>query len=89
MYYTLSDEDEDMYVQSLTDWEKNNSQEKSLPGKTINVHLAKYFIDEKNQHPLFASSLHLRTHVQPVSDSFFYTSPFKNIFSPPPDNLLS
>jgi hypothetical protein len=89
LYYTLSDEDEDEYVQNLTDWEKNNSREKSLPGKTIIVHLAKYFTDEKYQYPLLASSLHLSTDVKTVSDSFLYTSPFKNIFSPPPDNLLS
>jgi hypothetical protein len=87
LYYTLHDKDEDEYVQSLTDWGKNNFQEKSLPGKTINLHLAKYFTVEK-YHPVSAP-LHLRSDVKATSDSFFYTSPFKNIFSPPPDNLLS
>lgn len=89
LYYTIIDEEEYEYVQNLTDWEKNNSGEKSLPGKTINLHIAKYFTDEKYQHPVFASSLPVRSDMKTVSDSFLYTSPFKNIFSPPPDNLLS
>lgn len=89
MYYTLSDEDEDQYVQNLTDWEKINSEEKSLPGKTINVHLAKYFTVEKYNHPASTSALSLLNNVKTASDSFFYKSPFKNIFSPPPDNVLS
>lgn len=88
LYYTLHDEDEDEYIQNFTDWKKNNSQEKSLPGKTINLHIAKYFTVEKH-HPVSASSLNLHSDVKTASDSFFYTSPFKNIFSPPPDNLLS
>lgn len=87
MYYTISDEEEDRYVQNLTDWEKNNCGENSLPGKTIDVHMAKYFTVEKYQHPVFASSIHLHTGMKTVSDPFFYTSPFINIFSPPPDLL--
>ena len=86
LYYTISDEDEDEYVQNLTDWGKNN-QENSLPGKTISIHLAKYFTIEKYHHPVSASSIHLRTGMKTVSDSFFYASPFINIFSPPPDLL--
>jgi hypothetical protein len=88
LYYALGDEDEDKYVQNLTDWEKNNSEEKSMPGKTINLHLAKYFTVEKYHDPV-SPLLHLRIDVKTASDSFFYTSPLKNIFSPPPDNLLS
>ena len=88
LYYTLSDEDEDEYVQNLTDWGKNNSQEKSLPGKTINVHLAKYFT-VKYFNPISNSSLHLCTDLKTTSDCFFYKSPFKNIFSPPPNYLLT
>ena len=86
MYYTINDEEEDRYVQNLTDWEENNGGEKSLPGKTIDVHMAKYFTVEK-YHPVFASSIHLRTGIKAVSDSFFYTSPFINIFTPPPELL--
>lgn len=89
LYYTLSDEDEDGYVQNLTDWAKSNSEEKSLPAKTINLHLAKYFTAEKYHHYHTVSSLHGSPGVNTASDSFFYTSPYKNIFSPPPDNLLS
>jgi hypothetical protein len=88
-YYTLSDEEEDEYVQNLSDWGKNNAEEKSLPGKTINLHMAKYFTAEKYHGPFSVSSLHRCTRVKTSSDSFFYTSPCKNIFSPPPNNLLS
>jgi hypothetical protein len=89
LYYTISDEEEDEYVQNLTDWEKNNAEEKSLPGKTINLHMAKYFTAEKYHGPLSVSLLHPCTDVNTASDSFFYASPYKNIFSPPPNNLLS
>jgi len=89
LYYTLSDEDEDGYVEDLSDWGKNNSGDESLPGKTINLHLAKYFTVEKYHHTLSTSSLRMQTDVKNANDSFFYTSPFKNIFSPPPDNMLS
>ena len=89
LYYTISDEEEDEYVQNLSDWGKNNAEEKSLPGKTINLHMAKYFTAEKYPSPVSVSSLHRCTCVKTVSDSFFYTSPYKNIFSPPPNNLSS
>jgi len=88
-YYTLHDEDEDEDVQNLSDWEKNNSQENSLPGKTINLHLEKYFTAEKNHNSITTSSLHHGSDVKTASDSFFYNSPLKNIFSPPPNNFLS
>ena len=89
LYYTLSDKEEDEYQLELTDWENNNSQEKSMPGKTINLHLLKYFTVEKYQSSVLYCSIHFRGNAKTGSDSFLYKSPYKNIFSPPPDNLLS
>ena len=89
MYYTLSDEDEDEYVQNLSDWEKSNADEKSLPAKTINVHMAKYFTIEKYHDPIRHSSLHLFINGKAENEPFFYLSPSMNIFSPPPDNVVS
>jgi hypothetical protein len=88
-YYTLHDEDEDEDVQNLSDWGKNNSQENSLPGKTINLHLEKYFTAEKNHNSITTSSLHNSSHLKTARDYFFYNSPLKNIFSPPPNYFLS
>ncbi len=88
-YFTLSDEEEDSYVQSLRDWEKGNSQEPSLPGKIINVHLAKYFIVSKYSTISCVFSLDFYSNVKTVSDSFFYRSPLQNVISPPPDKSLS
>ena len=85
-YYTLSDEEEDGYVQSLTDWAGNNTEEKKLPAKTITFHLAKYFTVEKYAYP-FSFSLPAHNNVKTESDHFFYPSPLENIFSPPPDNI--
>ncbi|HEV8083000.1 MAG TPA: hypothetical protein VGP55_07355 [Chitinophagaceae bacterium] len=89
LYYTLSDEEEDEYQLELTDWEKNNSQEKSMPGKTINLQLLKYFTVEKYQSFVLYCSIHFRCNTKTGSDSFLFKSPYKNIFSPPPDKLLS
>jgi len=85
----LHDEDEDEYVHNLTNWEKDNSPEKSLPGKTINLQLTKYFTVEKSPASFVASSTHLCTDAKAASDSFLYTSPLKNILTPPPDHLVS
>jgi hypothetical protein len=85
-YYTLSDEEEDSYVQSLTDWAGNNTEEKNLPAKTITFHLAKYFNVEKYADS-FSFSLRAHSNVKIERDHFFYASPLKNIFFPPPDNI--
>ncbi len=88
-YYAVADEEEDEYQLQLTDWEKNNSQENSFPGKTISLHLIKYFT-AKNY--LNSTITHLPTYPEQAknnSDSFLYKSPFENIFSPPPNTFLS
>ncbi len=89
LYYALSDEEEDTLVLDLTDWEKNNSQEKSMPGKTMNVQLDKFFTLKKYPAPLLVCSSYLSGHRKIRSDFFLYKSPFINIFSPPPNNFLS
>ena len=89
LYYTLSDEAEDVYVQQLSDWSKSNSAEQSLPTKTVGLHIAKYFdIKEHNFSPL-RNILRLHSNVRSSNDLFLYISPFQNIFSPPPNNFLS
>lgn len=88
-YYTMSDEEEDHYVQSLQGWELSNSSEKSLPGKTINLHLAKFLQSQKN----WSFSLHHlkgnQQQLKAVDDSFYYNSPLKIVFTPPPERIFS
>jgi hypothetical protein len=88
LYYALGDKDEDRYVHNLADFEKNNSWDKSLPGKTIKLFNAKYFSDEKYHHSI-CLSLDLLPRVRVLNDALFYPSLFKDIFSPPPDHLFS
>jgi hypothetical protein len=88
VYYTLSDENEDQYVQGMRDWQKTNNDERSLPGKTITLHLAKYFNLQKYCPPVFTTCKTAGT-MTLESDSFLYTSPFENIISPPPDHKVS
>lgn len=87
-YYALSDQEEDDYVQQLTEWGKSNSEEKSLPTKTVGVHIGKYFEQVKYCPP---ASLLLRVgqQVRLSNDLFQYGSPLKIVFSPPPDLLVS
>ncbi len=87
-YYALSDLEEDSYVHQLAKWGKSNSGEQSLPGKTVDIHIAKYFEIIKYYPPVFTL---LRVHeTVKLSNSLFqYISPLKIVLSPPPDFLLS
>ena len=89
LYYTLSDEEEDVYVQQLTNWGKTNPEEQSLPIKTVGLHIAKFFDIKKYNYSSLTELLRLHANVRSYSDLFLYTSPLQNIFSPPPNNLLS
>ena len=89
LYYTLSDEAEDVYVQQLSDWSKSNSEEQSLPTKTVGLHIAKYFDIKEHSFSSLKNILRLHSDVSSSNDLFLYLSPLKNIFSPPPDNFLS
>jgi hypothetical protein len=89
LYYTLSDEAEDVYVQQLSDWSKSNSAEQSLAAKTVGLHIAKYFDIKEHSFSSLKNILRLPSNVRSSNDLFLYISPFQNIFSPPPDNFLS
>ncbi|MFI5139611.1 MAG: hypothetical protein ACHQIM_17455, partial [Sphingobacteriales bacterium] len=88
LYYALADKDEDGDIQKLTNLEKNSTGERSLPGKTIKLYDAKYFTVEK-QHQNIDHSNCLPPGSMAVNKAGFYTSPLKEIFSPPPDYLFS
>lgn len=88
-YFTLSDEEEDNYVQQLGEWSKSNTEEKSLPSKTISLHIGKYFTIKKECETNLHLYFRVTDDVSYKNDLFIYISPFINIFSPPPDNLLS
>ncbi len=88
-YYAFADEEEDEYQSDLTDWEKSNGQEKSLPGKTINLHLVKYFTAKKYTTIIYMHHLVLQGIVVTASDAFLYKSPYKYVFATPPDNFIS
>jgi len=89
IYYTLSDEEEDMYVQQLNDWGKSSSREQSLPAKTVGLHIGKYFEVIQYKAPVFTTSLRVHPSVKLSNDLFQYVSPLKIVFSPPPDLFLS
>ena len=84
-YYTLSDEEEDMYVQQLNDLGKSNSQEQSLPAKTVGLQIGKYFEDIKYNSLVFIKSLPVHEPEELSNDLFQYASPLKIVFSPPPN----
>jgi hypothetical protein len=89
LYYTLSDDEEDAYLQQLSAWGKSNSEEQSLPTKTVGLHIAKYFDIKEHSYSSLNNILRLHSNVKSSNDLFLYISPLKNIFSPPPNNFLS
>jgi hypothetical protein len=88
LYYTLADKDEDSDIHRLSDLEKDNAGERSLPGKTIKLYDAKYFAIE-NQHQNIDYCNYLSPASRHVDNAGFYKSPLKDIFAPPPDHLFS
>lgn len=89
LYYALSDEEEDACIQQLAGLGKSNSEEQSLPGKTVGLHIAKYFEITNDSYSSLKSFLRVHDTVSSSNDLFLYVSPLKYIFSPPPDNFLS
>ena len=89
LYYTLSDEEEDAYVQQLGNWGKLNSEEQSLPTKTVGLHIAKYFDIKESGYYALKELFRLSSNVRYSNDLFLYVPPQLNIISPPPDNFLS
>ncbi len=89
LYYTYSDEEEDADVKQLTDWGKSNAEDKSMPTKTISLHLGKYFGIKKYSNSFLTEQLNLLRYGRLTNDLFLYISPLQHIFSPPPNNLFS
>lgn len=88
LYYTVSDTDEDDLVLDLTNLEKSNPDEKSLPAKIIKLYDLKYFdIKNKSISTDFWSTL--LPGLKPVYGHISYPSLFRDIFSPPPNRLIS
>lgn len=83
-YYAIADNDEDEYAHQLTDLEKNNTAEKSLPGKTAKAFEAKYFSVINNNDPV-TLSLDRLPDEQALNKLIRYLSISKDIFSPPPN----
>jgi len=88
IYYAVADRDEDQYVRELIAAEKNDSAQKSTTGKNISVYAAKYFGAKKHHHPL-CFSLNLLVTAAPLKNAVPYHSPYKDIYSPPPEYLTS
>jgi len=88
LYYALADNDEDEYIHKLTNIEKSNATEKSLPGKTIKAYEAKYF-SVKNTNDTVCISLDCFPDERALNKSIRYLSISKDIFSPPPNHLFS
>ncbi len=89
LYYALGDEEEDRYVQQLNNLGNSNSQEQSLPAKTVGLQIGKYFEVIKYQSPVFITLLRVHESVKLSNDLFQYISPLKIVFSPPPDLIIS
>ena len=87
-YYTHADNDEDEFLQKLTNVEKSNATDKSPPGKIIKLYEAKYFANRKDHCPACFSSDLLARASTPES-ILLYNSLFKDIYAPPPDYLAS
>lgn len=88
LYYAYADRDEDEFVQNLANSEKNNSTEKSLPGKNINPYAAKCFAVKESTSPVCFSTCLLFKSVF-LKDDLSYNSMFKNTYSPPPEHPAS
>lgn len=87
-YYALSDLEEDSYVDQVAKLSKSSSGEKSLPAKSVDIHIGKYYEIIKH-YPRACALLRVRETVKISNFLFQYTSPLKTVFSPPPDFLLS
>jgi hypothetical protein len=87
IYYAVGDTDEDGFILDLTNLEKS-SPEKSLPAKIIKLYDLKYF-DIKNKFIPTGTWSAVPAGLKPVHGHIYYPSPFRDVFSPPPNRLLS
>lgn len=88
LYYAFNDEDEDEYNAKLISLEKNDPSKNSLPGKTIKLNEEKYFArDNDNIFRLHVADVLQKGKIN--SGFLFYSSPLRDVLSPPPDCLMS
>jgi len=85
LYYAQSDNDEDWLLQKLSNTEKGNPAEKSLPGKSIRLGDPINCSTEKTKQ-VFTAILTHRESIKTVNDNFIYPAVSKDIYAPPPDN---
>lgn len=88
-YYTLHDEDEDEQVHHLYDWSKSNTEQNSIPGKTLNLHFEKNFEGIAFENLLLIPGNKICNQPILFNDLFLYTAPYLNLFAPPPNTFIS
>ncbi len=88
LYYARADHDEDEYVRQLIAIEKNDTAAHSQPISGVKSFEVKYFPVKIADKP---QCLSIDVFPQPETrpGPIFYPLPFKDIFSPPPDRLIS
>jgi len=87
IYFAYSDEQEDGLMESIAQLSRMNSTENSLPGKSNFPEILKY---TSSQQLSFSFFLHKDLKEENTSFAIlFFDQPFRNIFSPPPNFLLS
>ena len=89
IYFVLSDEQEDNYLSGVSQFEKNNSDNNSLPTKNPAPEILKYVSDKKVFDLNSILSNQLFTSKRLFRAVFLYQSPFGNIFTPPPERFIS
>ncbi|MDE3213573.1 MAG: hypothetical protein KGM98_10095 [Bacteroidota bacterium] len=85
VYYTFHDSEEDRYTRDLSQWGNSNSQENSLPGKTLVLQLAKFFTRQtpfSGKPRLFECTA---SGFLTAKNVFLYTSPTLSVELPPPN----
>ncbi len=89
IYFAYSDEKEDNYLSEVSQFEKNNSNSNSPPTKNAAPEILKYVSGKKvfDLNSILSNQLFFSNNL--LSEVFFYQSPFRNIFSPPPEVFIS
>ncbi len=83
LYYTTSDNEEDGILTKLSDPNKNNATDKLFDAKVVKFVDIKYSPIQVSNRP--DQSFSGVPKIQPLDNSLFYSSYFRDIFSPPPD----
>ena len=88
IYHALGDNDEDTYIKKLAGAEKKSTHGTSLPAKASQHFDAIYFAGD-NSHDLNTFPTFATADEPAVNDPRFRPQDFKDIFSPPPNRLIS